>query len=83
MTFGNGLPMSLRAARTLAGRGVHVRVLDLRWLRPLPVDDLLAAAAATGRVASEDSFVPLGAAAELVLLDQATVEAAALALLDA
>ena len=115
VTFGNGLPMSLRAARTLAGRGVHARVLDLRWLRPLPVDDLLAAATATGRVlvvdetrrsggvsesvvaalvdggftgrvarvASEDSFVPLGAAAELVLLDQATVEAAALALLDA
>jgi 2-oxoisovalerate dehydrogenase E1 component len=32
------------------------------------------------RVTSEDSFVPLGAAAGLVLLDEATVERAALAL---
>ncbi len=113
VTFGNGLPMSLRAARTLAGRGVRTRVLDLRWLRPLPVEDLLAAAEATGRVlvvdetrrsggvsesvvtalvdagfpgavarvTSEDSFIPLGAAADLVLLGQRSVEAAAVALL--
>ncbi|AOS64383.1 thiamine pyrophosphate-dependent enzyme [Actinoalloteichus hymeniacidonis] len=113
VSFGNGVRMSLRVARRLAEQGVGARVLDLRWLAPLPVDDLLAEAAATGRVlivdetrrsggvsesvvtalvdrgfdgrisrvTSEDSFIPLGAAAELVLLDEATIEAAAVRLL--
>jgi 2-oxoisovalerate dehydrogenase E1 component len=109
ITFGNGLRLSLRAARTLAAEGMNCRVLDLRWLAPLPFDDLLRAAAATGRVliadetrrtggvsegvittlvdagftgrmarvASQDSFVPLGDAAGTVLLSEAAIEDAA------
>ncbi|MBD7988357.1 MFS transporter [Luteimonas sp. Sa2BVA3] len=35
-TFGNGVPMSLRAARAIeAKHGWKVRVVDLRWLAPL------------------------------------------------
>jgi 2-oxoisovalerate dehydrogenase E1 component len=35
-TYGNGVPMSLRAARQIeAGHGWKVRVVDLRWLVPL------------------------------------------------
>lgn len=35
-TFGNGVPMALRAARTIeAELGWKVRVIDLRWLAPL------------------------------------------------
>ncbi|MCR6687577.1 thiamine pyrophosphate-dependent enzyme [Pseudoxanthomonas sp.] len=35
-TYGNGVPMSLRAARRIeAERGWKVRVVDLRWLVPL------------------------------------------------
>lgn len=108
VTFANGVPMSLRVAARLAGRA---RVLDLRWLAPLPVMDLVREARAchhvlvvdetraTGgvgegvvaaladagltasRVASKDSFIPLGPAAELVLLSEAEIEAAALAAL--
>jgi 2-oxoisovalerate dehydrogenase E1 component len=109
ITFGNGLRLSLRAARTLAADGLNCRVLDLRWLAPLPFEDLLRAAAATGtvlvadetrrtggvsegvittlidagftgriaRVASHDSFVPLGDAAGTVLLSEAAIEDAA------
>lgn len=109
VTFANGVPMSLRVAHRLAERGIRVRVLDLRWLNPLPVQDLLHHARATGRVlvadetrrsggvsesvvtalldagfdgriarvTSEDSFVPLGPAADTVLLDEARIEAAA------
>ena len=105
VTFGNGLPMSLRAARRLESEGVGTRVLDLRWLAPLPVDDLLREASATGRVlvvdetrrsggvsegvvtalvdhgfpgrvarvASADSYVPLGDAAHLVLVSEEQV----------
>jgi len=36
ISYGNGVPMALRAAKALAGsRGVRVRVMDLRWLVPL------------------------------------------------
>jgi 2-oxoisovalerate dehydrogenase E1 component len=35
-SFGNGVPMSLRAAREIErSRGWKVRVVDLRWLQPL------------------------------------------------
>jgi 2-oxoisovalerate dehydrogenase E1 component len=35
-TFGNGVPMSLRAARAIEkNHGWKVRVVDLRWLQPL------------------------------------------------
>jgi 2-oxoisovalerate dehydrogenase E1 component len=109
VTFGNGLRMSLRAARTLAADGIASRILDLRWLAPLPYEDVLRAAAATGtvlvadetrrtggmsetvittlvdagftgriaRVASQDSFVPLGDAADSVLLSETGIEDAA------
>jgi 2-oxoisovalerate dehydrogenase E1 component len=101
--------MSLRVARRLLERGIDARVLDLRWLAPLPIDDLLREVAATGRtlvvdetrrtggvgegivaelvdrgysgaltrVASKDSFIPLGDAARLVLLSEDEIEAAA------
>ncbi|MGH3435214.1 MAG: thiamine pyrophosphate-dependent enzyme [Sciscionella sp.] len=109
VTFANGLYLSLRAVRRLERAGIHTRVLDLRWLAPLPVDDLLREANATGnvlvvdetrstggvseavitalvdtgfdgrmaRVASEDSYVPLGDAAHLVMVSEADIEAAA------
>ena len=112
VTFANGVPMCLRTARKLAARGIACSVLDLRWLAPLPREDLLAAASraravlvvdetrATGgvsqhviaalvdggvskpiaRVTSKDSFIPLGPAAAHVLLSEAEIEAAALAL---
>jgi 2-oxoisovalerate dehydrogenase E1 component len=48
-TFGNGVPMSLRAARAIeAAHGWRVRVVDLRWLAPLN-DAFIAAQAATAR----------------------------------
>jgi len=113
ITFGNGLRMSLRVAARLAGDEIACRVVDLRWLAPLPVQDLLREASVTGRVliadetrrtggvsegvvaalidggyagrlarvASEDSFIPLGDAASTVLLSEQSIEAAARALL--
>jgi 2-oxoisovalerate dehydrogenase E1 component len=112
LTFGNGLRMSLRVARRLASLDIAARVVDLRWLAPLPVADMLAEASATGRVlvvdetresggvsegvlatlidhgytgalarvASHDSFIPLGDAALEVLLSEDTIEAAAIKL---
>jgi 2-oxoisovalerate dehydrogenase E1 component len=112
LTFANGLRMSLRVARRLEARGIAARVVDLRWLAPLPAVDMLCEANVTGktlivdetrqtggvgegviatllehgytgelaRVASADSFIPLGDAALEVLLSEETIEAAAVKL---
>ena len=50
VTFGNGVPMSLRAARALERAGVRSTVLDLRWLSPLPMAAVAEAAAGFDRV---------------------------------
>lgn len=112
VSWANGLHLSLQAARELAARGISCRVLDLRWLNPLPVADLVDHATEVGRVlvvdetrrsggvgegviatlvehgfrgdiarvAALDSFVPLGDAADLVLVDQASIVDAVLAM---
>ena len=113
VTWANGLYLSLRAARRLAGRGITCRVFDLRWLAPMPIDEVLAHANEIGRVlvvdetrrsggvgeavvsglaergysgaverlAAEDSFVPLGDAANLVLVGEDDVVAGVLRML--
>lgn len=110
VTWANGLHLSLRAARRLAAQGVSCRVFDLRWLAPLPMDDVLTHARSIGRVlvvdetrrsggvgeaivsglveggftgtlervAAADSFVPLGDAANLVLVSEDEIVGAAL-----
>lgn len=109
ITFGNGVPMCLQVADRLAEAGIEAGVLDLRWLAPLPVQDILVAAEQTqtvlvvdetrhdggvgegvitalveadfggriARVSSKNSFIPLGRAADTVLLGPDEVEKAA------
>lgn len=67
VSFGNGVPMSLRVAAALQAAGVACRVLDLRWLAPLPVDDLLREARATGRVLVVDETRATGGVSEGVI----------------
>jgi 2-oxoisovalerate dehydrogenase E1 component len=110
ITYGNGVRMGLRAARRIAqDTGSRVRVLDLRWLKPLNAEAIVAEADAAGRVlvvdegrrtggiaeeiftllderartglpkeriASEDTYIPLGPASDTVLVSEAGVEAA-------
>jgi len=67
VTFGNGLPMSLRVAGRLAADGIGCRVLDLRWIAPLPADDILREASATGRVLVADETRRTGGVSEAVV----------------
>ncbi|HEX4251021.1 MAG TPA: thiamine pyrophosphate-dependent enzyme [Pseudonocardia sp.] len=67
VSFANGLRMSLRVARRLAERGIGARVLDLRWLAPLPVDDILRESNVTGRVLVVDETRETGGVSEQVL----------------
>lgn len=111
VTFGNGVLMSRRVAARLAADGIDTSVIDLHWIRPLPLDALHGAltgarsilivdetrdsggvgeslvtalhdrsvseATPLARVCSRDSYVPLGPAADTVLLDEAAIEGAA------
>lgn len=104
VSYANGLRLSLRAARRLKDElGVDARVIDVRWLNPLPFEAVRRHADDCGRVlvADEcratgggiaeaviadlaengfkgamrsvravDSYVPLGAAANLVLISE-------------
>lgn len=109
ITFGNGVRMSQRAAAQLAASGIDCTVMDLRWLSPLPEDEIALHAARfdrvlvvdetrrsggvaegvlsvlsdrgyrgrSSRVSSRDTFIPLGPAAELVLLSEDDIVQAA------
>jgi 2-oxoisovalerate dehydrogenase E1 component len=115
VTYGNGVPMSLRAARRLRREsGRRVCVMDLRWLKPLnataiareadrcgrvlvvdegrrtggiaeeiftALDEQAHPGIAKARVTGMDSYVPLGAAANLVLPSEDDILTAARALL--
>ncbi|MEP0848489.1 MAG: MFS transporter [Phycisphaerae bacterium] len=68
VTYGNGVHLSLRAARTLEREhGVRARVLDLRWLNPLNVDFIREHAAATGQLLVVDECRRTGGMAEPIL----------------
>ena len=62
----NGVRTSLRVARGCRPSDA-ARVVDLRWLAPLPVADMLAEASATGRVLVVDETRESGGVSEGVL----------------
>jgi 2-oxoisovalerate dehydrogenase E1 component len=107
VSYANGLRLSLRAAKKLKDeQGLNARVLDLRWLNPLPMEAIKRHADECGRVVvadecratgggvaeaiiaalaeegfegrlssvrAVDSYVPLGAAANLVLISEGQI----------
>jgi 2-oxoisovalerate dehydrogenase E1 component len=113
VSYANGLRLSLRAARKLKEQGIGARVLDVRWLNPLPLDAIREHAAqcggvlvadecrATGggiadaviaalaedgygrplaSVRAVDTYIPLAAAANLVLVSESQIVEAAVQL---
>ncbi|MFD0735187.1 thiamine pyrophosphate-dependent enzyme [Planotetraspora mira] len=67
VTFGNGVRMSLRAAVKLTAEEKGCRVLDLRWLSPLPIEDLMHSAELTGKVLIADETRRSGGVSESVI----------------
>ena len=67
LTFANGLRMSLRVARRLESRGINARVVDLRWLAPFPVEDMLREAAVSGKTLIVDETRKTGGVGEGIL----------------
>ena len=54
VTYGGSLPKALAAAETLAGQRVDAEVVDLRVLRPLDIDTVLASLRKTRRIVVVD-----------------------------
>ncbi|MGH8413907.1 MAG: thiamine pyrophosphate-dependent enzyme [Gammaproteobacteria bacterium] len=111
VTFGNGVPMSLRVAKKLEWEtGKHTRVLDVRWLKPLNgelitkhakeigkvlvvdegrqtggiseeiftvIEEHLGRDIVKKRVTGKDSYIPLATAANLMLVSEVEITAAA------
>ena len=50
VTYGNGVPMCLRVQRRLQEQQIRARVIDLRWIAPLPAAALLAHARQVRRI---------------------------------
>ena len=64
VTFGNGYYLSRQAERRLAAAGHAVRVIDMRWLSPLPDDALVAAVAGCKAILIVDECRRTGGVAE-------------------
>jgi 2-oxoisovalerate dehydrogenase E1 component len=68
VTYGNGVRLSLRAARTLEREhGIRARVLDLRWLNPLPAKWIGKHAEACDRVLIVDEGRRTGGVGEALI----------------
>ena len=112
ITYGNGTYLSQRAAHTLKAHGVNARIIDMRWLTPLPMDAMIDGigdcknvlivdecrksgspseeiiaqlsdighSANIARVNGVDTFIPLGPAANAVLVSEDDIVGAALIL---
>ncbi len=65
ITFGNGVPMSLRVARKLQEQTRRkARVIDLRWLKPLNIEAIVKHVAACSRVLVVDEGRRTGGVSE-------------------
>ena len=67
VTFGNGFYLSCQAERRLAEAGVKARVIDMRWLSPLPSDALVEAVRGVRRILIVDETRRTGGIAEALM----------------
>jgi pyruvate dehydrogenase E1 component beta subunit len=66
VSFGIGMTYALKAAHELEKEGIDAEVLDLRTIRPMDVDTIIASVMKTGRcVAVEEGFPQSGVTAEI------------------
>jgi pyruvate dehydrogenase E1 component beta subunit len=74
IAWSNGMTYALKAAEELAAEGIEAEVIDLRTLRPLDTETLIASVKKTGHaVAIEEGWQQCGVGAEIVarLMEQA------------
>ena len=64
VTYGNGYYLSQQAAKVLKGKGVKLRVIDMRWLAPLAKEEILKQTTACGAVLIVDECRETGSQSE-------------------
>ena len=64
LTYGNGRYLSIQAQKTLADQGIKSRVIDIRWLAPLPIDGILGALEGARKVLIVDECRTTGSQSE-------------------
>ena len=67
VTFGNGNYLSHQALPAITSSGIKTRIIDTRWLSPLPVDALLAATAGCKNILIVDETRHSGGVAEALM----------------
>jgi len=67
VTWGNGRFLAQRAAERLAADGIACRILDVRWLAPLPLDEIVRHTVAVGRVLVVDETRRSGGPGEAIM----------------
>jgi pyruvate dehydrogenase E1 component beta subunit len=67
VSWSNGMTYALKAAEELANEGIEAEVIDLRTLRPMDTETIVASVKKTGRaVAVEEGWQQSGVGAEIV-----------------
>ncbi|SPH23666.1 Pyruvate dehydrogenase E1 component subunit beta [Defluviimonas aquaemixtae] len=67
VTFGNGYYLSRQVEMRLSEKGVKTRIIDLRWLSPLPADTLIEAVRGAKRILIVDETRRSGGIAEALM----------------
>lgn len=67
VTYGNGRHLSLQAAGKLESTGIRTRIIDLRWLAPLPTEAVLEATADCKSVLIVDECRKTGSQSEALM----------------
>lgn len=67
VTYGNGHYLSQQAAKVLEQRGIEVRIVDMRWIAPLPTEGILSAIDGAQKVLVVDECRGTGGQSEALL----------------
>ena len=67
LTYGNGRYLSTQAAHDLAAEGIDTRVIDMRWLAPLPEAGILSALEGAEKVLIVDECRSTGSQSEALM----------------
>ncbi len=64
VSYANGYYLSLQAAKTLKAKGIKVRVIDMRWIAPVPREELRKQTKACGSILIVDECRETGSQSE-------------------
>ncbi|MHA6265753.1 thiamine pyrophosphate-dependent enzyme [Aliiroseovarius sp. CAU 1755] len=67
LTYGNGRYLSRQAAEDLSAEGIETRIIDLRWVAPLPQAGILSALAGAEKVLIVDECRATGSLSEALM----------------